>query len=272
MNVITSQNLANALLKLVAVDALPSLFAELQYPHCMTRDFEPVVAAAGEVVSVQTEHGPVGVTINKLAESTFTIPDVTKVIAVPDLLRLYMRPSVMVVAEQIDLSCNDALCGDQYHNRRFKDFDDAVDYVSRFAHRTEEISANLSWPRNRSMKLKRQGVEYITASDGGFRTLLEGRVVNYRGVMCFTSPSGNLNASRRPVLFSKSAGVIAMRRLPRDLRGMTEYGELGNFGLRVAMTYNPGTLTQTFNIAVQYGVTLARPDCAAILEDENEDS
>ena len=33
--------------------------------------------------------------LNTHAEATFQIPDVTKVLAVPDLLKLYMQPAVV---------------------------------------------------------------------------------------------------------------------------------------------------------------------------------
>ena len=40
--------------------------------------------------------------LNTHAEATFQIPDVTKVLAVPDLLKLYMQPAVVAIAESIE--------------------------------------------------------------------------------------------------------------------------------------------------------------------------
>ncbi len=40
--------------------------------------------------------------LNTHAEATFQIPDVTKVLAVPDLLKLYMQPAVVALAEKIE--------------------------------------------------------------------------------------------------------------------------------------------------------------------------
>ncbi len=40
--------------------------------------------------------------LNTHAEATFQIPDVTKVLAVPDLLSLYMQPAVVALAEKIE--------------------------------------------------------------------------------------------------------------------------------------------------------------------------
>ena len=40
--------------------------------------------------------------LNTHAEATFQIPDVTKVLAVPDLLQVYMQPAVVAIAEKIE--------------------------------------------------------------------------------------------------------------------------------------------------------------------------
>ena len=46
--------------------------------------------------------------LNTHAEATFQIPDVTKVLAVPDLLKLYMQPAVVAMAERIETDISDA--------------------------------------------------------------------------------------------------------------------------------------------------------------------
>ena len=122
MPVITSANLANAIVKLVAVDALPALMGNLVMGNLVNRDFEPTLAQAGDTVnvpipptlvanniaeggSVVTQNPNVGnasIVLNTHAEATFQIPDVTKIIAVPDLLKLYMQPAVIALAEKIE--------------------------------------------------------------------------------------------------------------------------------------------------------------------------
>ena len=122
MAVITSANLANAIVKLVAVDALPALMGNLVMGNLVNRDFEPTLAQAGDTVnvpipptlvanniaeggSVVTQNPNVGnasIVLNTHAEATFQIPDVTKVLAVPDLLKLYMQPAVIALAEKIE--------------------------------------------------------------------------------------------------------------------------------------------------------------------------
>src|SRR5436305_8474829 len=122
MPAITSTNVANAIVKLVAVDALPSLMGNLVMGNLVNRDYEPTLAQAGDTVnvpipptlvannladggSVQTQNpvpGNAQIVLNTHAEATFQIPDVTKVLAVPDLLRLYMQPAMVAIAERIE--------------------------------------------------------------------------------------------------------------------------------------------------------------------------
>src|ERR1700688_3131239 len=122
MPAITSANVANAIVKLVAVDALPALMSNLIMGNLVNRDYEPTLAQAGDTVNVpipptllannileggtvQTQNPSLGnaqIVLNTHAEATFQIPDVTKVLAVPDLLKVYMEPSVAAIAERIE--------------------------------------------------------------------------------------------------------------------------------------------------------------------------
>src|ERR1700746_3283952 len=122
INAITSQNIANAIVKLVAAESLPVLVGNLVMGNLANRDYEPVLAHAGDTVNVpippsmvannileggtvQTQNPSLGnaqIVLNTHAEATFQIPDVTKVLAVPDLLRLYMEPAVAAIAERIE--------------------------------------------------------------------------------------------------------------------------------------------------------------------------
>src|SRR6185503_19371289 len=119
---ITSNNVANAIVKLVAADALPVLVGNLVMGNLVNRDYEPVLSQAGDTInvpippvmvanniseggSVQTQNPNLGnaqIVLNTHAEATFQVPDVTKILAVPDLLKLYMQPAVVALAERIE--------------------------------------------------------------------------------------------------------------------------------------------------------------------------
>src|SRR5437016_7217876 len=90
--------------------------------NLVNRDYEPVLAQAGDTVNVpipptmvanniaegntvqlqSPNLGNAQIVLNTHAEATFQIPDVTKVLAVPDLLRVYMQPAVIAIAERIE--------------------------------------------------------------------------------------------------------------------------------------------------------------------------
>src|SRR5512144_1631362 len=98
MAAITSTNLANAIVKLVAADALPVLVGNLVMGNLVNRDYEPVLAQAGDTINVpippqmvanniveggtvQTQNPEVGraqIVLDTHVEATFQIPDVTK--------------------------------------------------------------------------------------------------------------------------------------------------------------------------------------------------
>src|SRR5579871_3874846 len=124
MPAITSSNVATAIVKLVAADALPALVGNLILGNLVNRDYEPTLAQAGDTVNVPipptlianniAEGGSVNpqnpnignaqIVLNNHVEATFQIPDVTKVLTVPDLLKVYLQPAVVAIAENIETS------------------------------------------------------------------------------------------------------------------------------------------------------------------------
>ncbi len=122
MGAITSANVATAIVKLVAADALPALMGNLVMGNLVNRDYEATLARAGDTVnvpipptlvannisdgaSVQLQNpapGNAQIVLTNHVEASFQIPDVAKVLAVPDLLKLYMQPAVVALAERIE--------------------------------------------------------------------------------------------------------------------------------------------------------------------------
>ena len=111
MGAITTTNVATAIVKLVAAEALPVMVGNLVMGNLVNRDYEPALAQSGDTINVPIppqmvannisnslggtvtlQNPTVGnaqIVLNTHAEATFQIPDVTKVLAVPDLLKLY---------------------------------------------------------------------------------------------------------------------------------------------------------------------------------------
>ena len=89
-----------------------------------------------------------------------------------------------------------------------------------------------------------------------------------------TSSSSVRSLFRRPgtspvnthnLAFTKDAIGLVIRRLPQPLPGtgaVAEYAEMGNFGMRVVMSYQPNTLAQQFTVDVLYGCGVLRNNFA----------
>jgi hypothetical protein len=77
--------------------------------------------------------------------------------------------------------------------------------------------------------------------------------------------TGSGPVTTRNVAFARDAIGLVVRRLPQPLPGtgaIAEYAEMGNFGIRVVMSYQPNTLTQQFTVDVLYGTAVLRNNFA----------
>lgn len=268
MPVITSTNVANAVTKLVAVDALPALLGELVVGNLVIRDFEPVIAQPGDVVNVPATGGKRSIELDSFIEATFQVPDVTKVLAVPDLLQLYMRPAVVALAEKIE---TDLLGLYSQFTANMPVCSPGPGSVTEAAIDAAEIAlfqskVPVSQPKylvtdaNTYSQLRQihRFREFQTAGEAGLRALVDGSVGKIKDFYVFRSQFVAKN-----VAFVKDAICMAIRRLPQPLPGtgaIAEYAEIGNFGLRVVLDYQPNTLAQRFSVGVLYGADAINPD------------
>jgi hypothetical protein len=294
MPAITSANIANAIVKLVAADALPALMGNLVMGNLVNRDFEPSLAQAGDTVnvpmpatltannlaeggSVVTQNPNIGnasIVLNTHAEATFQIPDVTKVIAVPDLLRLYMQPAVIALAEKIESDLLN-LYSQFTSNSPVGGAGTALTEAA--VDLAETALFNAKVPGSQPKYLIVDGAtysqlrqiprfsEFSTAGEAGLRTLIDGSVGKIKDFFVFRSQfvpkTGSGPITTQNVAFAKDAIALVTRRLPQPIVGtgaVAEYAELGNFGVRVTMSYAPNTLAQQFTVDVLYGAAVLR--------------
>jgi hypothetical protein len=294
MGVITSANVANAIVKLVAADALPALMGNLVMGNLVNRDYEPTLAQAGDTVNVAipptlvasniaeggtviTQNPSLGnaqIVLNTHAEATFQIPDVTKILSVPDLLTLYMQPAVVALAEKIESD----LLGLYSQFTTNASVGTAGSTITEAAVDAAETSLfNAKVPSSASKFLVVDGdtysqlrqierfSEFQTAGDAGLRALVEGTVGKIKDFFVFRSQfvakTGSAPTTTHNVGFARDAMGLVIRRLPQPLPGtgaVAEYAELGNFGIRVVMSYQPDTLAQQFTVDVLYGTGVLR--------------
>lgn len=294
MAAITSTNVANAIVKLVAADALPVLVGNLVMGNLVNRDYEPVLAQAGDTINVpipptmvanniaeggtvQTQNPSLGnaqIVLNTHAEATFQIPDVTKVLAVPDLLRIYMEPAVAAIAQRIESDLLKLYAGFTA-NTPVGTPGVAITEQTIDAAETALFLAKLPPTEPKFMVVDASTYsawrqiprfsEFQTAGDAGLRTLIDGTVGKIKDFYVFRSQfvpkTGADPVNVHNMAFTKSAMGLVIRRLPQPLPGtgaIAEYAELGNFGMRVLMSYQPNTLAQQFTVDVLYGCGVLR--------------
>jgi hypothetical protein len=70
-----------------------------------------------------------------------------------------------------------------------------------------------------------------------------------------------VGGTTRNIAFARDAIGLVIRRLPIPLPGtgaIAEYAEMGSFGLRVVMSYQPNSLAQQFTVDCLYGCGVLR--------------
>ena len=294
MPAITSANVANAIVKLVAADALPALVGNLVMGNLVNRDYEPTLAQAGDTVnvpiapqlvanniaeggSVQPQNPSLGnaqIVLNTHVEATFQVPDVTKVLAVPDLLKVYMQPAVVAIAEKIEsdllalyagFSANGPLgtAGTPVTEALLDQAETSL-FQAKVPSSEPKFLVVDSTTYSAMRQIPRFS-EFQTCGDAGLRTMIDGTIGKIKDFFVFrsqyVSKTGSAPISTHNLAFCKDAIGLVIRRLPQPLPGtgaIAEYAELGNFGMRVTMSYQPNTLAQQFTVDVLYGAAILR--------------
>jgi hypothetical protein len=294
LGVITSSNVANAIVKLVAADALPVLVGNLVMGNLVNRDYEPVLAQAGDTVNVpipptmvanniaegntvqlqSPNLGNAQIVLNTHAEATFQIPDVTKVLAVPDLLKIYMEPAVAAIAQKIETDLLGLYAGFTANTpvgtpgtpitEATIDAAETALFMAKVPASSQKFMVVDAGTYSAWRQIPRFS-EFQTAGDAGLRSLIDGSVGKIKDFFVFRSQfvqkTGNSPVTTHNIAFSKDALGLVIRRLPQPLPGtgaIAEYAELGNFGMRVVMSYQPNTLAQQFTVDVLYGCGVLR--------------
>jgi hypothetical protein len=291
---ITSSNVAQAIVKLVAAEALPSLMGNLVMGNLVNRDFEPVLANAGDTVNVPippaltanviSETGSVttqnpnltnaAITLNTHIEASFQVPDVTKCLAYPDLLKVYLQPAIVALAEKVETDLL-ALAPSFTANAAVGTAGAALTEAA--IDNAETVLFNAKVPVSEPKFLVVDGnaygqlrqiprfSEYQTVGDAGLRTMIDGEVGRLKSFYVFRSQfinkTGTTPVTTWNTAFAKNALGLVIRRLPQPLPGtgaIAEYAELGNFGMRVVMSYQPNTLAQQFTVDMLYGAGVLR--------------
>ncbi len=298
MSIITSANLANAIVKLVAADALPALMGNLIMGNLVNRDYEPVLAHAGDTVNVPippvlvanniAEGGTVTpqnpslgnaqIVLNTHAEATFQIPDVTKALAFPELLKAYMQPAVVAIASRVERDLLN-LYGQFTANTPLGTAGTPITEAVIDSAETSLFTAMVPASANKYLVVDSNSYsairqiprfsEYYSAGEAGLKAIVEGNVGKMKDFFIFRSQfvpvTGTASPNTHNLAFTRDAIGLVVHRLPQPLPGtgaVAEYAEMGNFGIRVVMSYQPNTLAQQFTVDVLYGCGVLRNNFA----------
>lgn len=287
-NEITSVNVATAIVKLVSNQVLPALVGNLVMGQLVNRDFEQSLAQAGDTVnvpiapsmvanniaeggSVTNQNPALGnaqVVLNVHAEATFNIPDATRVLAVPDLLQVYLQPAVIALAERIEtdllnlyplFTANAAVGAGTALDEARVDKSETSLFTAKVPPSAPRflILSGLAYEQARQIA---RFTEMQTSGDGA--AIASGVVGRLKGYTVYRSQFvAKPSSTTYNLAFARDAMALVTRRLPMPLPGtgaVANYSEMGGFGMRVIMSYAPNTLAQQFTVDVLYGVGVLR--------------
>jgi len=276
--------------KLVAADALPALVGNLVMGNLVNRSYEADLANQGDTVnipipptmaanniaeggSVSTQSPSLGnaqVVINTHAESSFQIPDVTRVLAHPDLLNMYMMPAIISLAERIEqdltqlylnLTANTAVgTSNTTITESVIDSAETILFTAKVPDSLPKFLVLSGSTYSDARQIQRFSEDKVSPEFAGvIPTGNVGRLKNFyvmRSQYVQKPSSTTYNLA-----FARDAFALVMRMLPKPLPNtgaVAEYASLGNFGMRVVLSYAPNTLAQQFTVDTLYGVTVLR--------------
>jgi hypothetical protein len=193
---------------------------------------------------------------------------------VPDLLRLYMQPAIVALAERVEsdlLNLAPQFTANSPLGLTGTPLTEAVVDSAETALFTAKVPAAeakylvVDATAYSDLRQIPRFSEYQTAGEAGLRALVDGSVGKLKDFFVFRSQFVNKTGSgpvtTNNIAFSRNAVGLVIRRLPQPLPGtgaIAEYAEMANFGVRVVMSYQPNTLAQQFTVDILYGVAVLR--------------
>ena len=280
-----------AIVKLVAADALPALVGSLVMGNLVNRSYEADLAQAGDTVnipipptmsannimeggSVQTQNPSLGnaqIVINVHAESSFQIPDVTRILAHPELLQMYMMPAIIGIATRIEtdllqlyvnLTANSSVgTGGQTITESVIDSAETALFNALVPEPLPKFLVVSGATYSDMRQIQRFSEEKVSPEMAS--VVPSGQVGRVKSLYVMRSQyvPKLANGTTYNVAFARDAFALVIRQLPKPLPNtgaVADYASLGNFGMRVVLSYAPSTLAQQFTVDVLYGVGVLR--------------
>lgn len=299
MPIITSANVATAIVKLVSAQFLPQLRPQLVVGGLVNRNFEPQLANGGDTVNIPIQPtltannllsggtvsnqnpapGNAQLVINRHAEATFTIPDMVAALSTPSTLALYMQPAVNALCVDIESTLMGLYTGftltplgtggnpigeatlDSAETLLFKNNAPAGKRV-----------AVVDPDNYATLRQNPRFSEFQSIGSAG--AISEGNLGKLKDFVIARSnlvkQTGSAPVTNHGMAFHADAIGLAFRRLGKPLPGtgaIAEYIEdpETGFGLRVVMSYKPDQLAQQFTVDALYGAAVLRPTNGVVI-------
>lgn len=263
--------------------------------HLVNRDYEASLAKEGDTVNVpipptmvanniaeggnvQTQNPNLGnaqIVLNTHKEATFTIPDVTQVLVGADsgdfaLLNKYMQPAMVAIGEAVEtdlLACTLNLTANTsvgtYNTTILESTVDSAEKAL-FDVKVPQSEQKYLVVSSKSYSDLRQIPRFSEVrTNGNGSAIITGKVGQIKDFDVYRSQFVNVASTTNTtnVAFARDAFGLVVRRLPQPMPGtgaIAEYAEIGNFGVRVVMSYAPQTLAQQFTVDILYGCGVLR--------------
>jgi N4-gp56 family major capsid protein len=284
-----SDNIMTAIPKFIAAEALPVLEANLFMGNLVNRNYEGALANSGDTVdipvtptmtanniaetgTVQTQQltlGNIPVTLTEHVEATFQISDVAKALTSLDLVRTYIQPAMLTIAERIEsdllnlgplATFNPAQgASNTAPTEAVIDAIETAFFKARVpANEPKLVAVSADFyaalrqiPRFTETQTIGSGDAMITGEFGRLKNL---NFFRSQLIVPVSSTTNNL-------AFTSSGIALVVRRIPLPPPGMGTvgaYAEYKNFALRVLMSYNASMLAPQVTVDVLYGVSALR--------------
>jgi P22 coat protein - gene protein 5 len=241
-----------------------------------------VVSEGGSVTTQNPSLGNAQIVLSQHAESTFQIPDVTAALVGAEkgdfsLMNKYLTPAMISIAVQIEedlLGLYATLNGITPTGTSGVSLNESTIDLSEkslfdnLVPEAEKLNLVVSSQGYSDLRQIERFSEEKTIGSG--QAISTGKVGTLKGFDVYRSQYVQKPSSTTYNLaFAKDAFALVIRRLPQPLPGtgaIAEYAELGNFGLRIVMSYAPNTLAQQFTVDVLYGVAVLRPTFGVVVQ------
>lgn len=292
MPTITSENAAQALVQMVAAEALPILVGELRMANLVNRNFENLAADKGQTVNieippvlaannlaengtVQTQNPEPAFAQVRLAyhrETTVKVSDMMKVLHGDATIDKYLQPAMVAIAEAVESDLMklypQLLSTAGATNAAFSEA--ALD------------SAETTLAKNKVTGTRYAALHpdvYSTARNiprfsevdkiGSGSAIVTGQIGELKGVNCFRSQyaiKDGSNVYHSPV-FTRDAFALVVRPMPKIYHSAVRVAPMNFEGLsaRVLWTYDGNQLGEQMTIDILYGCAVLRPNAGVDL-------